>query len=230
MKLYSILLLNVMLFAALAAWGQQSDPPAQMQPQPGPSMPGPGGWGPHFQPRVAPPRGPWQGPGDGGWGQGFARHGGYEPRFGGPEHGFGMMGRGSFDGPMMGRLAQELNLTPDQKNRFEQLRFQAEKAAIQSRAATETARLELRQLLRAENPDRAAIERKITEIGNLHTQEMKAKMGMMLDMRGVLTAEQRAKLKQLREQHGMMPPGPMAPRRGAAPRRAPAPAQPQPKQ
>lgn len=100
---------------------------------------------------------------------------------------------------------RELNFTPEQRNRLEQLRLQQEKAQIQNRAAVETSHLDLRQLLRAEKPDRAAIEKKITEIGNLQAQQMKARTMAELDLRDLLTPEQREKLKQLREQRPVAP-------------------------
>lgn len=118
-------------------------------------------------------------------------------------------GQGS--GPMIPpRILQELNLTAEQKGRIQQLDFQRRKAEIQNRADLETRQLELKQLLGADKPDRAAVERKLAEIGSAMAAQMKTQTMSQLDVMDVLTAEQRAKARDLRER-GATPPNPPQP-------------------
>jgi Spy/CpxP family protein refolding chaperone len=141
------------------------------------------------------------------------------------------------------RMRRELGLTDDQTKRLRELRLQAQKSAIRSRADLETKQLELQELLNAQTPDRAAIDRTIREIGEQHATQMKADIDMRLGLQSVLTPDQRKKMNDLRERHfNERVPGPGGPgarggpgrpesRTPAQPRRpttpSPAPAPPQ---
>jgi len=96
-------------------------------------------------------------------------------------------------------LVEKLALTDEQRERIRTIREKQERAAIQQRAKLETARLDLRQLLRGEKPDRAALDAKIDEIARLRAQDAKARIGTLLEIRGVLTPEQQQKLRSLRD-------------------------------
>jgi len=100
----------------------------------------------------APPQAGW----DGGDGPGGGRHG-------------GMRGRAA-------RAFGNLDLSKEQRDKIADLRDKQQRNAIRLRSDLETARLDMRRLLRADKPDRAAI-------------------GMMLDVRDVLTPEQREKMR-----------------------------------
>ncbi len=50
--------------------------------------------------------------------------------------------------------------------------------------------------LRAEELDRAAVEAQADEVERLHSQMAKARIGKLLDIRGVLTPEQQRKLRE----------------------------------
>jgi Spy/CpxP family protein refolding chaperone len=159
--------------------------------------------------------GPWDGPGYGmgggmgmGTGMGTMHDGmgaGPGGRFG---HGIrGGMGRGFGRGHRMGpRALEALDLTPPQRERIEALHERQLRTAIQSRADLATAGLDLRKLLRAANPDRRAIDAQIDRMSDLRASLHKARVATMLDVRAVLTPEQREKLETL---------GPGAMRRGA---------------
>jgi len=97
------------------------------------------------------------------------------------------------------RMRRELGLTDDQTKRLRELRLQTQKSAIRSRADLETKQLELQELLSAQTPDRAAIDRTIREIGELHASQMKADIDMRLGLQSVLTPDQRKKMNDLRE-------------------------------
>lgn len=119
-------------------------------------------------------------------------------------------------------LQKQLNLTDEQRKKLQDINFNTEKAAITERAAMQVQRLELKRLMRAENPDRAAIDKKIQEISQARTALMKTRANELLDVRAVLTKEQRDKIRETIQrrprpmrQQGMNGPGMM--RRGMNP-------------
>lgn len=100
------------------------------------------------------------------------------------------------------QVRRELKLTPDQVAKLEEIFLRNERALIDLRADAEKRQLELGQLL----DDPAADERKL-EIQVEKTEEARAKLAkaramMMLEVRKVLTPEQREKLEQMRERAG----------------------------
>ncbi len=124
---------------------------------------------------------------------------GFGPRRGlegfGPGYGFGA-------GPMLGRLQEELGLTPEQQTKLRQQFMESRKAAVRARADQEIKRMELHELMEAENPDRAQIDRKLRELADLRYNMEKSRVDQMLNFRQALTPEQRTKLRQLRNQFG----------------------------
>jgi Spy/CpxP family protein refolding chaperone len=151
-------------------------------------------------------------PGDLSWGAG--QHGQ------GPGFGRGM-GRelGRRGGGFGARLLERLDLTQQQRDQLAALRDQEQRKAIETRAQLEVARLDLRKLMRAEKADRTAIDAQIDRLATLRAQLQKDRVGMMLDTRALLTAEQRKKLEELRregprQRQGRMAPGQGAQRRG----------------
>ncbi len=109
-------------------------------------------------------------------------------------------GMGGPDRPgMRAGMLQALNLTADQRKKMHDMDVEREKAAIQNRAQLETRQLELRELLNAEKPDRAAIDRKIEEIEHLRANRMKSQIAARLDFESLLTPEQKDKLRQFQQ-------------------------------
>jgi len=98
-------------------------------------------------------------------------------------------------------MREKLGLTPEQVAKINQQTSEYRKARIRGRADAAVKRVELEDLLRADAPDRAAIDRKLDEIGAARLAEVKARVHYRLAMRDVLTPEQRAKLRQMREEH-----------------------------
>lgn len=64
----------------------------------------------------------------------------------------------------------KLNLTDAQKKDIEKLNTDFAKQRVEHQAKIKTATIDLRQLMRADAPDRAAIEKKINEISDLQAQ------------------------------------------------------------
>jgi len=113
-------------------------------------------------------------------------------------------GRGEF---ALARIAanpemrEKLGITAEQASKISQQTSEFRKTSIRSHADVEVKHVELEDLMRAESPDRAAIDRKLDEIGAARLAETKARVHYRLAMRDVLTPEQRTKLRQMREEH-----------------------------
>ena len=147
------------------------------------------------------PDGPRQGRRGGGeWGKGGER--GERERGGRGMHGR-ERGEREF---MLARLVsnpeirEKLGVTAEQAAKIRQQTSDFRKAEIRSRAEADIKRIELRDLLSAEKPDKAAIDRKLEEIGTARLTREKAAVDFHLAMRNALTPEQREKLKKLREE------------------------------
>jgi Spy/CpxP family protein refolding chaperone len=97
-------------------------------------------------------------------------------------------------------------LSEDQQKKVEALNLEVEKAMLPLKAQMDVKTAELKVLAVAENPDKAAIDKKIEEIGALRTQMMKKKVLNGLAVRALLTPEQRVGFDQkaLRECFGPM--------------------------
>ena len=107
----------------------------------------------------------------------------------------GRMGGGAGLGP---RMAEELNLTAEQRDKMKAAREREQRKAIATRADMQLARLDLRKLMEAEKPDQRAIESQIDKIAGLRAGLEKAQAATMIEFRASLTPEQQKKLKELR--------------------------------
>src|SRR5665213_3759684 len=109
---------------------------------------------------------------------------------------------------------ERIGITQEQAQKIETQTFNFRKSMIDNRATLQVKRLELGQLLSAETPDRSAIDQKLQEISAARLAQSKARMDFRLDMRAVLTPEQRQKMQQMRQDfrhRGFGPQGPGAP-------------------
>jgi len=138
----------------------------------------------------------WTGPGQDlppgrpGMGGGGPEWGG----FAGREGGLRMAGR------LMAALENDrvkayLNLTEPQADRLRQILVDTEKASVKTRADMAVRGIELRELLRADKPDRAAVIRKVQELSELRGQMMKQHVEALLAAKDVLTPEQQKKIR-----------------------------------
>ena len=133
--------------------------------------------------------------------RGFGMRGGRGMR------GHGMWGRGGDErGFMLDRLLrnsdlrQKIGVTDEQAAKIRQETTTFRVAEIRNRADLQIKRLELNNLLAADKPDRAAIDKKLDEISAAQLVGDKSRMDFRLTMRDALTPEQKTKLKQLAEQ------------------------------
>jgi Spy/CpxP family protein refolding chaperone len=118
---------------------------------------------------------------------------------------------GPGDAPMH-RLMEELQLTDAQKTELKGLRAEMEKAMVKSQADIKTARIDLRQLVLAEKPDRGAIEKKIKEISAFQHEAKMTLVNHLFSVNAKLTPEQQKKFRDhmatmLMEEHAGMPMG-----------------------
>jgi Spy/CpxP family protein refolding chaperone len=92
-------------------------------------------------------------------------------------------------------MQQKVGVSAEQvaKIRGQETAFQ--KTAVQQRADLEVKQIDLREMLSADKPDRAAIDRKLQEISTAKLAMDKSRVGFRLDMKEALTPEQREKLK-----------------------------------
>jgi Spy/CpxP family protein refolding chaperone len=104
----------------------------------------------------------------------------------------------------------KLNLTDEQKKDVEKIHFDAEKQKIAQKAKEETARVELQQILKADVPDKSAIEKKINDISDLRVQMQMIKINSWFAVNKLLNPEQQKTWKKVLEhgqefqQHRMM--------------------------
>lgn len=82
------------------------------------------------------------------------------------------------------------NLSPEQKEKIRSTALEGRKDEIRLSSDLEIAHLELRELMQQDDLDKAKINRKLDEIGDLRTKLQKAKFERKMAIREVLTKEQ----------------------------------------
>lgn len=90
-----------------------------------------------------------------------------------------------------------LELTEEQQKKIDALKTNLHKALLPLNADLKVKKAELEKLRIAENPSTTAIDKKIEEIGALRTQIHKALVHHRLQVREILTPEQRIKFNQM---------------------------------
>ncbi|HEY5614421.1 MAG TPA: Spy/CpxP family protein refolding chaperone [Bacteroidota bacterium] len=93
------------------------------------------------------------------------------------------------DAPQMDMM-KRLNLSEEQQAQVGKLRTDFQKQQITIRAKVQLAQVELRELMRADKPDKAAIEKKIQETSQVQAQQRLARVNHLLAVRALLTPEQ----------------------------------------
>jgi Spy/CpxP family protein refolding chaperone len=137
----------------------------------------------------------------------------------GPMGGRGMRGHGmrgwSRGGPaaMLLRLVnnpmmrQRVGITAEQAAKIRQQTSDFLKQQIRSRANIQVQHIDLQNLMAADNPNRAAIDKTLGEISALRLAQSKANVNFQLTMRDALTPEQRQKLMEMRQEFMRRGPG-----------------------
>ncbi|TFH59700.1 MAG: periplasmic heavy metal sensor [Candidatus Zixiibacteriota bacterium] len=107
---------------------------------------------------------------------------------GGMGHGMGMGKRMGMPG-----MADELELSKDQRKQLEDLRFAFRKGMIPVRAQLQVLKLDLQKMIR-DDAKAGEIDAQIDQIGKLRTEIQKQGVKHRMAMKSVLTPEQRDKL------------------------------------
>lgn len=153
----------------------------------------------------------------GGWGH---RHGGFD-RGGRRGHRHSSFAR-LLNDPS---IRQQAGITDEQAATMRKQEADFRKTEIRDRADLEVKRIDLKELIAADKPDRAAIDAKLQEISTAQLSLQKSAIDYRLTMRDAITPAQREKLRQLmrnrwqrdgRGRSGADGPGRRAPR-GEAP-------------
>ena len=100
------------------------------------------------------------------------------------------------------KLIDELKLSDEQKKDYEKIHVDMQKQEIAQKAKNETARVELQQILKADTPDKSAIEKKINEIASLIVQLHMIKVNSWFAVNKLLNPEQQKTWKKVLE-HGL---------------------------
>ena len=120
-----------------------------------------------------------------------------DPGMGGPAAGLRMRRA------MLAMRLARLDLSDEQRGRLAAIRDHQQRKAIQARADLAIARLDLRALLRADNPQGTAIDAQIDRLARMRAELAKSRVAAMLEGRSVLTPEQRQQLRRpLRPRQG----------------------------
>lgn len=179
MGIYSKTVLAVVALALscsplLAQDGPQVSPPAQQGAR--------DGYGSHRNPMDS-------GENQGGWGH---RHGGFgrDGRRGHKHSGFARL----LNDPS---IRQQVGITDEQAATIRNQDADFRKTEIRGRADLEVKRIDLKDLLAADKPDRTAINTKLQEISAAHLSLQKSAIDYRLTMRDAITPAQREKLRQL---------------------------------
>jgi Spy/CpxP family protein refolding chaperone len=94
-------------------------------------------------------------------------------------------------------IRKQAGITDDQVAKIRQQESEFRKAEIRNRADLEVKRIDLKDLLESDKPDRAAIDNKLQEISASQMALEKAAIDHRLDLRDAITPAQREKIRQL---------------------------------
>ena len=96
-----------------------------------------------------------------------------------------------------------MGLTDDQATRLHQIMVETRKAAIKTKADLAVRRIELRELLKADKPDRDTVMKKVQEVSDLTGQLMQQHVQALLSAKTILTPEQQKKIREFSASHRM---------------------------
>lgn len=100
------------------------------------------------------------------------------------------------------RARTALGFTDEQSNRLRQILVESQKSSLKLRADLGVRRIELRELMRADKPDRDAVMVKVQEISDLRGQMMKQRVDSLLSSKSLLTPEQQQKIRSFMHRRG----------------------------
>lgn len=102
--------------------------------------------------------------------------------------------------PPLEKIRDELELTEEQIDQMRELKYEHRLAAIDLRAELGKEKLEMEQLMTADDFDRDAIYKQAEKVAELEKQLNLMRIESKLDAMEILTAEQREEFEELRSQ------------------------------
>ena len=101
-------------------------------------------------------------------------------------------------------MMEKLKLSDQQQAQMRKLRLEFAKKEVQLHAKIQLARLDMRDLIGADQPDRSAIEKQVKEISDLQYQQKLDLIDHLFAVKAILTPDQvKIWKEQLKERHGM---------------------------
>jgi Spy/CpxP family protein refolding chaperone len=119
----------------------------------------------------------------------------------GPDMGPGQMGPGMADGKGFGMfrpdIMEKIGLTKEQKDTIQSMHSEHRKEMIRKNADLQLAEIDLQDMLRKDKPGMDLVKGQIQKIASLRGDIEFAKIKMQMDLKGILTDEQKAKLEKI---------------------------------
>lgn len=108
-------------------------------------------------------------------------------------------------------MVKVLDLTAEQKEKMEAIRYNQRRKLVQMRADLQVARMDLQQVMKQDAPSKAEVKKKVAEINRLRSAMFEQQVDGRLEQQSVLTPEQRERMRQALEnrphQRGHQRPG-----------------------
>jgi len=105
----------------------------------------------------------------------------------------GCMGQHQFGG---GHGFESLGLTAEQKTQIDEIEIATQKAIIPVKAEMELKRIDLEKEMKLDKPNRDRVMKMVKDIHALELQVKQAMIDQQLNIHGILTPEQRAKMRE----------------------------------
>jgi Spy/CpxP family protein refolding chaperone len=101
---------------------------------------------------------------------------------------------------MLEKNAERLNLDATTLARIQDIATARKDRTKEMRVRAREERVKLHDMLQADNPSEGAVMAQVDILGDLHTDLQKERLSTMLEIRALLTPEQKAELAKLREE------------------------------
>jgi len=120
------------------------------------------------------------------------------------------MGNMQMKSPDMMAYIEKLQLTPDQRDKMDSAKIAHHKDMIRKSADRDIAQIELEELMRKDEPNLTAIGDQLKKIANMEADLKLSQIKIIIDLKAILTKEQKDNLKMMMEHDRMnMPMGKM---------------------
>jgi Spy/CpxP family protein refolding chaperone len=106
--------------------------------------------------------------------------------------------------PMHQAMMDELKLNDQQKKDVDKIHSDAQKEQIDGHSEIAKARVELKDLLKADNPNQSSIEKKMNDISGLENQAQSKHLNVWFSINKLLTPDQQKVWKKTLANHGAM--------------------------